>query len=99
MVVGPNWSRKSVKLRVIGLGREIEEEDVEEFEDEFSRGKKEEINYDKDPEFADILGDCLDNPDKAQKKVKSLSFIFILLVFDFICILEIIDCFGRWKRD
>ncbi|EOA17123.1 hypothetical protein CARUB_v10005384mg [Capsella rubella] len=75
-----SWSRKSVKLRVNGLDQEMEE-DVEEFEeegeDEFSarkRGvygaKKENVNYDKDPEFADILGDCLDNPEKAQKKME-----------------------------
>ncbi|KAL1210644.1 hypothetical protein V5N11_006960 [Cardamine amara subsp. amara] len=82
-VVRANGSRKSVKLRVNGIGREMEE-DVEEFEeededveDEFSarkkgvyRAKKEDINYDKDPEFADILGDCLDNPEKAQKKME-----------------------------
>lgn len=55
-------------------------EEDEEGEDEFSSknrgsygGEKEEINYDKDPEFADILGDCLDNPEKAQKKVKLIS--------------------------
>ncbi|KAG7541028.1 hypothetical protein ISN45_Aa07g011670 [Arabidopsis thaliana x Arabidopsis arenosa] len=81
-----NWSRNSGKLRVNGIGREMEE-DVEEFEeedgddeeveDELSsrkRGvygaKKEKIDYDKDPEFADILGDCLDNPEKAQKKME-----------------------------
>ncbi|KAF8097738.1 hypothetical protein N665_0281s0003 [Sinapis alba] len=80
--VRADWSRRSVKVRVNGLGREMEEEeeDVEEFEeeeDEFTSrkrgdygGKKEDINYDKDPEFADILGDCLDNPEKAQKKME-----------------------------
>ncbi|CAH8392673.1 unnamed protein product [Eruca vesicaria subsp. sativa] len=58
-----------------------EEKEVEEFqeeeEDEFTSrkrdsygGKKEDINYDKDTEFADILGDCLDNPEKAQKKME-----------------------------
>ena len=74
-------------MRVNGIGRELEE-DGEEFEeeeeDEFTSrkresygGKKEDINYDKDPEFADILGDCLDNPEKAQKKVtKFTSFIY-----------------------
>jgi hypothetical protein len=56
---------------------EVDDGDDDEVEDEFSakkrgvyRAKKEKIDYDKDPEFADILGDCLDNPDKAQKKVK-----------------------------
>ncbi|ESQ54297.1 hypothetical protein EUTSA_v10025901mg [Eutrema salsugineum] len=73
------WSSKSGKLRVNGVGREMEEfeEEDEEEEDEFTSrkrgdygGKKEDINYDKDPEFADILGDCLDNPEKAQKKME-----------------------------
>lgn len=86
-----NRTRKSEKLRVNGLNREMEE-DVEEYEedeegeDEFSarkRGvegaKKEDINYDKDPEFADILGDCLDNPEKAQKKVKVCIFDLCIL--------------------
>ncbi|KAL0834013.1 hypothetical protein Bca101_085902 [Brassica carinata] len=78
--VRADWSRRSVKVRVNGIGRELEE-DGEEFEeeeeDEFTSrkresygGKKEDINYDKDPEFADILGDCLDNPEKAQKKME-----------------------------
>ncbi|CAH8322398.1 unnamed protein product [Eruca vesicaria subsp. sativa] len=78
--VRADCSRRSVRVRINGLGREMEEEeeDVEEFEeDEFTSrkresygGKKEDINYDKDPEFADILGDCLDNPEKAQKKME-----------------------------
>jgi len=56
---------------------EVDDGDDDEVEDEFSakkrgvyRAKKEKIDYDKDPEFADILGDCLDNPDKAQKKME-----------------------------
>lgn len=85
------WPRKSGKLRVNGIGREMkeggeefeeEDGDDEEVEDELSsrkRGiygaKKEKIDYDKDPEFADILGDCLDNPEKAQKKVKFYTLI------------------------
>uniref|UniRef100_A0A1J3IQ73 Uncharacterized protein n=1 Tax=Noccaea caerulescens TaxID=107243 RepID=A0A1J3IQ73_NOCCA len=69
------WSRKSVKSRVNGLGREMEGEDEEEFEFTSRKrgdygGKKADINYDKDPEFAGILGDCLDNPEKAQKKME-----------------------------
>ncbi|KAJ0251656.1 Uncharacterized protein HA466_0125850 [Hirschfeldia incana] len=73
-------SRRVVKMRVNGLGREMEEdeEEFEEEEDEFTSRKresyggkeKEDVNYDKDPEFADILGDCLDNPEKAQKKME-----------------------------
>lgn len=78
--VRADWSRRSVKARVNGLDQGMEEEEGDVEEDEFrSRereisygGKKEEedINYDKDPEFADILGDCLDNPEKAQKKME-----------------------------
>lgn len=67
---------------------EIEYEDEqyeEERENEFSHrrgfsGKKEEKDYDKDPEFAEILGDYLDDPEKARSKVSSFylgnSFIF-----------------------
>ncbi|KAI3850780.1 hypothetical protein MKW98_030840 [Papaver atlanticum] len=33
-------------------------------------GGKEETDYDRDPEFAEILGDLLDNPDKAQSRVE-----------------------------
>uniref|UniRef100_A0A2P2KC95 Uncharacterized protein LOC103415859 n=1 Tax=Rhizophora mucronata TaxID=61149 RepID=A0A2P2KC95_RHIMU len=28
------------------------------------------MNYDKDPEFAEILGSCLDDPQKARSKVR-----------------------------
>ncbi|KAF2540568.1 hypothetical protein F2Q68_00029274 [Brassica cretica] len=50
--------------------REEEEEEFTSRKRESYGGKKEDINYDKDPEFADILGDCLDNPEKAQKKME-----------------------------
>lgn len=33
-------------------------------------GKEKKRDYDKDPEFAEILGSCLDNPDKAQSKME-----------------------------
>ncbi|MFQ6627694.1 hypothetical protein Gotur_005721 [Gossypium turneri] len=33
------------------------------------RGREEEKNYDKDPEFAEILGSCLDDPEKARSKL------------------------------
>lgn len=33
------------------------------------RERREEKDYDKDPEFAEILGNCLDDPQKAQSKV------------------------------
>ncbi|PKI51401.1 hypothetical protein CRG98_028197, partial [Punica granatum] len=50
-----------------------EDEDEEGEEDEFSsrsgfKGREDERNYDKDPEFADILGSCLDDPQKALTK-------------------------------
>lgn len=53
-----------------------EQEDEEDGEDELSSrngftGREGERNYDKDPEFADILGSCLDNPQKARSKVSS----------------------------
>ena len=59
-------------------------EDEYEDEDGFSTrggftGREEERNYDKDPEFAEILGSCLDDPEKAQSKVSSLA----LLNYDF----------------
>ncbi|MBA0636951.1 hypothetical protein Godav_028896 [Gossypium davidsonii] len=34
------------------------------------RGREEEKNYDKDPEFAEILGSCLDDPEKARSKME-----------------------------
>lgn len=49
----------------------------DEYVDEFSprgrfrgRGVEEEIDYDRDPEFAEILGNCLDEPQKAQSKME-----------------------------
>lgn len=35
------------------------------------RGRDDEKDYDKDPEFAQILGTCLDDPEKARAKVSS----------------------------
>lgn len=37
------------------------------------REKGEDKDYDRDPEFAEILGSCLDDPDKARSKVRCLS--------------------------
>lgn len=34
------------------------------------RGREDEKNYDKDPELAEILGSCLDDPDKAQSMME-----------------------------
>ncbi|XP_021641066.2 uncharacterized protein LOC110635879 isoform X3 [Hevea brasiliensis] len=67
-----------------GVKREFEEEqenggdyynDDDDGENEFPSqvrfsGREEEKNYDKDPEFAEILGSCLDDPQKAQSKME-----------------------------
>ncbi|XP_058068259.1 uncharacterized protein LOC131217353 isoform X2 [Magnolia sinica] len=56
------------------LQKDIKEEEEESAEgDEFSssngfRGREEEKDYDRDPEFAEILGSCFDNPQKAQSR-------------------------------
>ncbi|XP_020265249.1 uncharacterized protein LOC109840857 isoform X2 [Asparagus officinalis] len=34
------------------------------------RGREDEKQYDRDPEFAEILGSCLDDPQKAQSKIE-----------------------------
>lgn len=47
-------------------------DDQEDEEEEFSpRGRfaEEERDYDRDPEFAEIIGSCLDDPQKARFKV------------------------------
>ncbi|KAK4765541.1 hypothetical protein SAY86_026631 [Trapa natans] len=54
---------------------EEEEEDEENEEGEFSlrdefTGREDEVKYDKDPEFADILGSCLEDPQKARSKME-----------------------------
>lgn len=41
------------------------------------RGREGEKDFDRDPEFAEIIGSSLDDPEKARSKVK-LSYIFIL---------------------
>lgn len=59
------------------LNTEIEEaadEDGDE-DDEFLpqsgfRGREEEIEHDRNPEFAEILGACLEDPQKARSKVR-----------------------------
>lgn len=44
--------------------------DWDKVEDEFSpKGRDDEMNYDKDPEFAEILGTSLDDPAKAKSIV------------------------------
>ncbi|XP_058068252.1 uncharacterized protein LOC131217353 isoform X1 [Magnolia sinica] len=58
------------------LQKDIKEEEEESAEgDEFSssngfRGREEEKDYDRDPEFAEILGSCFDNPQKAQSRLE-----------------------------
>ncbi|KAL5726653.1 hypothetical protein ACHQM5_009676 [Ranunculus cassubicifolius] len=48
----------------------IDEDDDETPSQKRFRGKQEEIDYDKDPEFAEILGSCFDDPQKAQARVE-----------------------------
>lgn len=53
-------------------GGDYEDEDESGFlrgEGFIGRGEKDE-DYDKDPEFAEILGSCLDDPDKAKSKME-----------------------------
>ncbi|KAK8966954.1 hypothetical protein KSP40_PGU001247 [Platanthera guangdongensis] len=57
-----------------GGGSESDKEDYEAADEEFShasvyRGRRDEKDYDRDPELADILGSCFDDPKKAQSKV------------------------------
>lgn len=50
------------------------------------RGKDDRKDYDRDPEFAEILGSCLDDPEKARSKVSSpplLGFLSIIYAFCF----------------
>ncbi|KAG7988804.1 hypothetical protein I3843_03G205900 [Carya illinoinensis] len=77
-------SSPTQKLNTQKLQRESETEKVEgededdgrdENEFEFSagggyRGREEEKDYDRDPEFAEILGSCLDDPQKARSKME-----------------------------
>ncbi|KAM7276095.1 hypothetical protein ACFE04_017961 [Oxalis oulophora] len=73
-------SQKAFPLLITKAKKSVENEsesenENEKEEDEFwngFRGKQveEEKNYDKDPEFADILGTLLDDPQKAQSKME-----------------------------
>lgn len=52
----------------------VDDPNLEEEVDEFSpRGRfrlgQEEMDYDRNPEFAEIIGSCLDDPQKARSKV------------------------------
>lgn len=64
-------------------GREDEddEEDYKAAEEEFShasayRARRDERDYDRDPELAEILGSCFEDPKKAQSKVLLLICLF-----------------------
>ncbi|KAJ6803058.1 uncharacterized protein M6B38_108780 [Iris pallida] len=71
---------KKAEAEIFVEYREEEEEEErveeeEEEEEEFShssgyRGREDEKKYDRDPEFADILGSCFDDPQKAQTKLE-----------------------------
>nr|GLL20640.1 uncharacterized protein LOC109186835 [Ipomoea trifida] len=49
----------------------IEDEEEEDGDESFGglRGRGDEKDFDRDPEFADILGSCVDNPQKAKSKI------------------------------
>ena len=73
-------AKRSQDMSAQNLDIEMDEEDndSEEYEKGSGyRGREEEKNYDKDPEFAEILGSCLDDPQKAQSKVSKNSSHFI----------------------
>jgi len=50
---------------------------------------REEKDYDKDPEFADILGSCLDDPLKARSKVCSSFLSLTFFSFFIVCVINI----------
>lgn len=73
---------RSQKPSVQSLEREVGDDGYGDEEEEFAspsgfRGREEEKNYDKDPEFAEILGSCLDDPQKARSKVSNPAAFFI----------------------
>ncbi|XVE98040.1 hypothetical protein REPUB_Repub03eG0071000 [Reevesia pubescens] len=62
------------------MDEEEEEEDDDDDNEEYEamsgyRGREEERNYDRDPEFAEILGSCLDDPQIAQSKRNCFMFL------------------------
>lgn len=61
---------------------EAEVEVEAESEDRFSgrggfTGREEEKDFDRDPEFAEIMGACLDDPQKARSKVNLFFFVVL----------------------
>ncbi|XAR67092.1 hypothetical protein NMG60_11013532 [Bertholletia excelsa] len=75
-LVIPRASRRE-SFKTQNLQKRIEEDSDGEDEDyqgeegypQF-RGSEEERDYDRDPEFAEILGSCLDDPEKARSKME-----------------------------
>lgn len=98
-------SSPTQKLNTQKLQRESEPEKVEgededdgrdENEFEFSagggyRGREEEKDYDRDPEFAEILGSCLDDPQKARSKVSNASS-------ELLCSIPVLFFFPKKKK-
>ena len=65
---------RSLDLEIEEAADEVKDEGGEE-EDEFLprsgfRGRDEEMDYDRNPELAEILGSCLEDPQKARAKVR-----------------------------
>jgi len=54
------------------------------------REREEQRDYDRDPEFAEILGSCLHDPGKAQSKVSSYLLELPIFGFTLFCTTEFI---------
>lgn len=69
------------KIEVVVDDPNVEEE-VDEFSPEgrFRLGGEEEMDYDRNPEFAEIIGSCLDDPQKARSKVRHVYMYMIICV-------------------
>ncbi|KDP33754.1 hypothetical protein JCGZ_07325 [Jatropha curcas] len=74
---------RALSVNMQSMDREIEEaqENFDGYEDDYGSensfssdngfgGREEEKDYDRDPELAEILGSCLDNPEKARKRME-----------------------------
>ncbi|KAL9274595.1 hypothetical protein AKJ16_DCAP09624 [Drosera capensis] len=78
LIFNAKSSKKPFRICSSSGENEVGEEEMEKFDEEELDGPKErfkqkvedEIDYDRDPEFADILGSSLDEPEKARKKVE-----------------------------
>ncbi|XP_068648614.1 uncharacterized protein [Aristolochia californica] len=72
---GTPKERITIPLVSRNANSEVQEDAEEEEEDEYSgsriyRGRVDEKNHDKDPELAEILGTCLEEPEKAKERVE-----------------------------